>query len=71
LSRLLKPGGRVGVISFHSLEDRLVKHFFKEQFEAGLEAELAPLNKKPILGSINDVHNPRARSSKLRAAVKK
>jgi 16S rRNA (cytosine1402-N4)-methyltransferase len=71
LSRLLKPGGRVGIISFHSLEDRLVKHFFKEQFEAGLEAELAPLNKKPILGSINDVHNPRARSSKLRAAVKK
>jgi 16S rRNA (cytosine1402-N4)-methyltransferase len=71
LSRLLKPGGRVGIISFHSLEDRLVKRFFKEQFEAGLEAELAPLNKKPILGSINDVHNPRARSSKLRAAVKK
>jgi 16S rRNA (cytosine1402-N4)-methyltransferase len=71
LSRLLKPGGRVGVISFHSLEDRLVKHFLKEQFEAGFEAELAPLNKKPILGSINDVHNPRARSSKLRAAVKK
>jgi 16S rRNA (cytosine1402-N4)-methyltransferase len=71
LSRLLQPGGRIGIISFHSLEDRLVKHFFKEQFEAGLEAELAPLNKKPILGSINDVHNPRARSSKLRAAVKK
>jgi 16S rRNA (cytosine1402-N4)-methyltransferase len=71
LSRLLQPGGRIGIISFHSLEDRLVKHFFKEQFEAGLEAELAPLNKKPILGSINDVHNPRARSSKFRAAVKK
>lgn len=71
LSRLLKPGGRVGIISFHSLEDRLVKQYFKEQFEAGLEAELAPLTKKPIHGSINDVHNPRARSSKLRAAVKK
>jgi 16S rRNA (cytosine1402-N4)-methyltransferase len=71
LPRLLNPGGRVGVISFHSLEDRIVKHFFKEQFEFGLEAELMPINKKPIQGATDDVHNPRARSSKLRAAVKK
>lgn len=71
LPRLLKPGGRVGIISFHSLEDRIVKRFFKNQFESGYEAELEPLTKKPILGAIYDVHNPRSRSSKLRVAVKK
>jgi len=70
LPDLLQPGGRVGIISFHSLEDRLVKHYLKEQFDAGFEAVLTPLTKKPIAGSIDDVHNPRARSSKLRVAVK-
>ena len=71
LPKLLSKNGRVGVISFHSLEDRFVKRFFKGQFEQGLEAELAPITKKPIPGATHDVHNPRSRSAKLRVAVKK
>lgn len=70
LPKLLSPGGRVGIISFHSLEDRLVKQYFAEQTASGFEAELKVLTKKPVDGAISDVHNPRARSAKLRAAVK-
>lgn len=71
LPGLLKPGGRVVFISFHSLEDRLVKRFIADQVTAGYEAEFSLLTKKPILGKLHDVHNPRARSAILRAAVKK
>ena len=71
LPKLLTKNGKVGVISFHSLEDRLVKRFFKDQYELGLESELAPITKKPIPGATEDVHNPRSRSAKLRVAVKK
>lgn len=71
LPRLLKKGGRVGVISFHSLEDRIVKRYFAEQAKSGYEAELDILTKRPINGADADVHNPRSRSAKLRVAVKK
>ncbi len=71
LPELLASGGRVGIISFHSLEDRIVKRYFAEQAVSGYEAELTILTKKPVDGSIYDVHNPRSRSAKLRVAVKK
>ena len=70
LPEILHPGGRVAFISFHSLEDRLVKNYLREQSQAGYEAEFSLIG-KPILGKLNDVHNPRARSAILRAAVKK
>ncbi|MCL2174260.1 16S rRNA (cytosine(1402)-N(4))-methyltransferase RsmH [Candidatus Saccharibacteria bacterium] len=70
LPQLLKPGGRLAIISFHSLEDAQVKNFLREQKNAGYEAELVALTKHPIAGKTDDVHNPRARSAKLRVAAK-
>ena len=70
LPNLLSKNGRLVVISFHSLEDRIVKSFLKDQNDSGIEAELKTLTKRPIAGDTYDVQNPRARSAKLRAAVK-
>ena len=69
LPKLLKKGGRLGIITFHSLEDRLVKEYFKEASSHGEESELTIINKKPIIADTNELAiNPRARSAKLRLA---
>jgi 16S rRNA (cytosine1402-N4)-methyltransferase len=68
---LLAPGGRIVVISFHSLEDRLVKQVFADASGNRYDAVLRLLTKQPITGSQAEiVYNPRARSAKLRAAAK-
>lgn len=70
--KLLKSGGRLGVISFHSLEDRIVKQVFKELAGDRYDAELSLLTKRPVTADEQElVFNPRARSAKLRAVVKK
>lgn len=69
LPKLLNKGGRVGIISFHSLEDRLVKDYFREASSKGIESELLIVNKKPITAEKTELDiNPRARSAKLRVA---
>jgi 16S rRNA (cytosine1402-N4)-methyltransferase len=68
---LLTPGGRLGIITFHSLEDRIVKQFFSEKSGDTYDAELKLLTRKPITSSQHElVLNPRARSAKLRAVAK-
>lgn len=80
---LLKPGGRLAVVSFHSLEDRIVKDFFKRESIDCLcppklpvcvcqhKKSLRILTKKPMSASATEIaNNPRARSAKLRVAEK-
>jgi 16S rRNA (cytosine1402-N4)-methyltransferase len=80
---MLRPGGRIAVISFHSLEDRIVKRFFRElargctcppEFpicNCGNEPVLRELTRRPVRPSTREVEaNPRAASAKLRVAVK-
>lgn len=80
--RVLKPGGRLVVVSFHSLEDRIVKNFLNERSRTGggsrhqpETAHRAPsfaiLTKRPVVAGDEELAaNPRARSAKLRAAVR-
>ncbi len=78
---VLDPGGRVVVISYHSLEDRIVKRFLNEAARGctcppdfpvctcGAQAEIKVLNRKPVTPTEDEIEaNPRARSAKLRAA---
>jgi 16S rRNA (cytosine1402-N4)-methyltransferase len=79
----LRPGGRLAVISFHSLEDRIVKDFFRREskelinppyekiYEVERKATLKEINRKPITPSADEIqNNQRARSSKLRVVEK-
>jgi 16S rRNA (cytosine1402-N4)-methyltransferase len=78
--RVLKPGGRLAVVSFHSLEDRIVKNFFAERAKASGGSRHLPevkqsvpsfrlLTRKPVTPTEDEMSaNPRARSAKLRAA---
>jgi len=81
--KLLKPSGKIIVISYHSLEDRIVKRFFKQESRdcicppelpvcrCGHEAQLKIINKKVIIPGDNEIKkNPRARSAKMRIAEK-
>ncbi len=65
-AKFLRPGGRLAAISFHSLEDRIVKRYLKELAAKGASL----LTRKPVAPSLQEVDaNPRARSAKLRVAI--
>ena len=65
LPKLVRPGGRAGVISFHSLEDRRVKQAFRTP------GVWTPVTKKPVEADAEELaRNPRSRSAKLRVAVR-
>lgn len=65
---VLKPGGRLGVIAFHSLEDRIVKNTFRN---AALEKKVHLLTKKPLVADLAEIRrNPRSRSAKMRFVEK-
>ena len=77
---MVRPGGRIAILTYHSLEDRLVKNFFKtgnfegrveKDFFGRIESPLRPVNNKVIVPDDDEViRNPRARSAKLRIAEK-
>lgn len=65
---VLRPGGRICLIAFHSLEDRIVKHTFRRW---SVEGQVKLLTKKPLRPQDAEIRaNPRSRSAKLRAAEK-
>lgn len=81
MPEFLNKGGRIAIISFHSIEDRIVKHYFKNNTLINVEdyfdrkkinqEKLKVITKKPITPSNKEVHtNPRSRSAKLRVAEK-
>jgi 16S rRNA (cytosine1402-N4)-methyltransferase len=79
----LRPGGRLGVLAFHSLEDRIVKQFFQQEAKGcicpptlpqclcGRQPTLQVLTRKPVRPTASEVEdNPRSRSTRLRVVAK-